>query len=235
MDCIASIEYGNPFLKPETTKKFVINFEKKKGSFKYNLNPYLTLGKNYVILEPDGVEQTIRGAFPVWEYRSVGAIIKGFDIDLSFKLNQNFELINNISWIEGINQKTKIPLISIPPLIVNNQINFSVPFWNNFFGTISSKYVFSQNQFPDNNFFTTIIENGIKVDKLVDMSTPPNGYHDLGINLNWGPYPFLSNKINLSLIFDNILNATYRNYLNRMRFYNDELGRNVMLQIKINH
>ena len=44
-----------------------------------------------------------------------------------------------------------------------------------------------------------------------------------------------SNKISFSLTFDNILNANYRNYLNRMRFYNDELGRNIMIQIKINH
>ena len=85
------------------------------------------------------------------------------------------------------------------------------------------------------SFYTTIIENGSKVEKLVDISTPPDGYHDLGIDLNWGPYKLFSNKLSLSLTFDNILNANYRNYLNRMRFYNDELGRNVMVQIKINH
>ena len=86
-----------------------------------------------------------------------------------------------------------------------------------------------------NNFYTTIIENGTKVEKLVDISTPPDRYHDLGVDLNWGPYNLFSNKISFSLTFDNILNANYRNYLNRMRFYNDELGRNVMVQIKINH
>ena len=126
-------------------------------------------------------------------------------------------------------------MINIPPLTTNNQIQFSLSKWKYFFGSIISKYVFNQNQFPDNNFYTTIIENGSKVEKLVDISTPPNGYHDLGIDLNWGPYKLFSNKISFSLTFDNILNANYRNYLNRMRFYNDELGRNIMIQIKINH
>jgi iron complex outermembrane receptor protein len=69
----------------------------------------------------------------------------------------------------------------------------------------------------------------------VDISTPPNGYHDLGLELNWGPYPLRSSKISMSLIFDNLLDVSYRNYLNRLRFYADEVGRNVMLQIKIQH
>ena len=232
---IASIEYGNPFLKSEKTNKFVINFEKNEGDLLYNFNPYLTNGKNYIVIEPAGVEQTIRGAFPVWEYRSISSLLKGFDIDLSYKINENLFFKNNTSWIEGIDRKTKTPIINIPPLTTKNQIRFSFSKWESFFGTINSKFVFSQNKFPNNNFYTTIIENRTKVEKLVDISTPPDRYHDLGVDLNWGPYNLFSNKISFSLTFDNILNANYRNYLNRMRFYNDELGRNVMVQIKINH
>ena len=232
---IASIEYGNPFLKSEKTNKFVINFEKNEGDFQYNFNPYLTNGKNYIVIEPAGVEQTIRGAFPVWEYRSISSLLKGFDIDLSYKINENLFFKNNTSWIEGIDRETKTPIINIPPLTTKNQIQFSFSKWESFFGTINSKFVLSQKQFPNNNFNTTIIENGSKVEKLVDISTPPDRYHDLGIDLNWGPYDLFSNKISFSLTFDNILNANYRNYLNRMRFYNDELGRNIMVQIKINH
>lgn len=232
---IASIEYGNPFLKSEKTNKFVINFEKNEGDLLYNFNPYLTNGKNYILIEPAGVEQTIRGAFPVWEYRSISSLLKGFDIDLSYQINENFIFKNNTSWIEVIDRKTKAPIINIPPLTTKNQIRFSFSKWESFFGTINSKFVFSQNKFPNNNFYTTIIENGTKVEKLVDISTPPDRYHDLGVDLNWGSYKLFSNKISFSLTFDNILNANYRNYLNRMRFYNDELGRNVMVQIIINH
>ena len=34
-----------------------------------------------------------------------------------------------------------------------------------------------------------------------------------------------SDKISISLIFDNILDKNYRNYLNRMRFYADDDGK----------
>jgi len=100
---------------------------------------------------------------------------------------------------------------------------------------LTSKNVFRQNRFPDNNFDVDVVENGTVVTKLVDISTPPGAYHDLGAALHWGPYPFFTDKISLSLIFDNMLNASYRNYLNRLRFYADEMGRNMMLQIKIYH
>jgi iron complex outermembrane receptor protein len=80
-----------------------------------------------------------------------------------------------------------------------------------------------------------VFEDGERVDKIVDISTPPIGYHDLGIDFSFGPYTMSSFKMNISLLFDNVLNNRYRNYQNRLRFYSDEVGRNIMLQIKIQH
>lgn len=232
---LASIEYGNPFLKSEITQKFVINFEKERGNFRYNFSPYLTYGQNYIVIEPKGFELTIRGAFPVWEYRPVSAIIRGFDLDLSLRLGERIELKNNSSWIEGYEKVTKTPLINIPSFTTTNQIQFSFPKWKSFLMSLSSKSVLRQNQFPNHNFETSVVENGKRVRKLVDISTPPKGYHLLGMELHWGAYPIFSDKISISLIFDNLLDTSYRNYLNRLRFYADEMGRNIMLQIKINH
>jgi iron complex outermembrane receptor protein len=42
-------------------------------------------------------------------------------------------------------------------------------------------------------------------------------------------------KIQVSLNINNLLNTSYRNYLNRLRFFADDLGRNFQLQIKINY
>ncbi|MGB1362277.1 MAG: TonB-dependent receptor, partial [Flavobacteriaceae bacterium] len=232
---LASIEYGNPFLKSEITQKFVINFEKERGNFRYNFSPYLTYGQNYIVIEPKGFELNIRGAFPVWECRPLSAIIRCFDLDLSLRLGERIELKNNSSWIEGYEKVTKTPLINIPSFTTTNQIQFSFPKWKSFLMSLSSKSVLRQNQFPNHNFETSVVENGKRVRKLVDISTPPKGYHLLGMELHWGAYPFFSDKISISLIFDNLLDTSYRNYLNRLRFYADEMGRNIMLQIKINH
>ena len=81
----------------------------------------------------------------------------------------------------------------------------------------------------------SVVEDGVRVQRTVDVSTPPPSYHDLGLDLDWGSYPFISGKISFSLAFENTLNTDYRNYLNRLRFYAAEVGRNVVLQIKIHH
>ena len=232
---LATIEYGNPFLKSETTQKFLLNFEKDIGNFKYNFSPHFTNGQNYIIIEPSGIEYSIRGAFPVWEYRAVSSAIRVFDFDFSIDLNKNFRLRSSSSWIEGFERKSKIPLINIPPFTSTNHIQFSIPKFKSFSIAVSNKITLSQNQFPNHNFETSVVENGKRINKIVDISSPPDAYNLLGMELHWGPYPFFSDKISISLIFDNLLDTSYRNYLNRLRFYADEMGRNIMLQIKIDH
>ncbi len=232
---LATIEYGNPFLKSETTQKFVLNFEKDYGNFRFNFSPHYTDGQNYIIIEPSGIEYSIRGAFPVWEYRAVSSAIRGFDFDFSIDLNKNFKFRSSSSWIEGFERKSKSPLINIPPFTSKNNILFSIPKFKSFSIAVSNKITLSQNQFPNHNFETSVVENGKRINKVVDISSPPDAYNLLGMEFHWGPYSFFSDKVSISLIFDNILDKNYRNYLNRLRFYADEIGRNVMLQIKINH
>ena len=232
---LASFEYGNPFLKKEKTHKIIINLEKKSGVFKYNLSPFITSGKNYIIIEPSGFEQTIRGAFPVWEYSPYNVFFKGIDLDFSYNFNDYIKFKHNSSYVQGINDDNNEALVGIPPLILNNQLSFYFSNWKKVFVSLFSKNVFQQKLFPNNNTITSVFENGERVDKIVDVSTPPNGYHDLGVNFSFGPYKMSSFKMNVSLVIDNVLNNKYRNYLNRLRFYSDELGRNVMLQIKIQH
>jgi iron complex outermembrane receptor protein len=98
-----------------------------------------------------------------------------------------------------------------------------------------AKNVFRQNQYPNHNFELDIVEDRQYVTKTVDISTPPPAYHLVGANLKWGPYDFLSSKVNISLSIDNLFDSSYRNYLNRLRYYADEQGRNVLLQIKFSY
>ena len=45
--------------------------------------------------------------------------------------------------------------------------------------------------------------------------------------------PIKNQSITFNLVVDNLLNTTYRDYLNRFRYYSDELGRNISLKIKV--
>ena len=232
---LATIEYGNPFLLEETNHKFVLDIVKKRRDFQFNISPYLNIGKNYIIIEPVSAELTVRGAFPVWEFRAVDATFKGVDIDLSYIPTKGILLKNNTSWIVAKERISKEPLISIPPLSLHHSIVISPSRWESFSFEINAKNVFRQNQYPNHNFELDIVEDRQYVTKTVDISTPPASYHLVGANLKWGPYEFLSSKLNISLSIDNMFNSSYRNYLNRLRYYADEQGRNLLLQIKFSY
>jgi iron complex outermembrane receptor protein len=47
-------------------------------------------------------------------------------------------------------------------------------------------------------------------------------------------YAFAKANTKINLTVNNLLNSQYRNYLNRQRFYADEIGRDLQLQIIYN-
>ena len=47
---LASIEYGDPFLKKEKTHKILFDFEKNDGKFNFRINPYFSYSDNYILL-----------------------------------------------------------------------------------------------------------------------------------------------------------------------------------------
>jgi iron complex outermembrane receptor protein len=232
---LASIEYGDPFLKKEKTHKLLVDFEKKNEKLYFRINPYLSYSKNYILAKPAGFEQTIRGAFPVWEYSPINSIFKGVDFDFIYQVKNSFKFKNSISWVEARDYHTKEHLVNIPSLVIKNEVQFSFGKFKKFYAKAGNKFVNKQNLFPNNNSTTSVVENGKKIDKIVDISTPPDGYNLLNLNFNWGPYNLNSSTFNFSLSINNVMDKAYRNYLNRLRFYSDEIGRNILFQIKIKH
>jgi iron complex outermembrane receptor protein len=59
-----------------------------------------------------------------------------------------------------------------------------------------------------------------------DYANPPAGY--FLVNVNWG---INLHSFELNLRISNALNAAYRDYLNRFRYYADDQGRNISLKL----
>ncbi|NJN33281.1 MAG: TonB-dependent receptor [Saprospiraceae bacterium] len=64
-----------------------------------------------------------------------------------------------------------------------------------------------------------------------EFAAPPAGYHrfDASAGTTW---LLGKQKMEVSLTVENIFNTRYRDYLNRLRFFADELGRNFTLRMK---
>lgn len=231
----ATIELGDLRIEQETAHKFSASIEKSKGNFTFSLAPYANIINNFILIEPTDAELTIRGAFPVWEYRQVDAQMFGVDVDLAYKFHQNIEYSGRFSYVYAEDKSRNRPIIDIPAANIANRLSFSKPAWKNLNVTLRSDYFFRQNRFPNNNFNINVIENGELIEKEVDISTPPAAYHLLGLDA-FATFPvFNQNKLTIGIIANNILNEKYRDYLNRLRFFADDLGRNIQIQLKFNY
>ena len=229
----ARIELGSLTLQSEKSNRFSVSFLRENSSFTWQLDTYATLLKDYIFIAPNGTEQTIRGAFPKWEYRQTDAFLTGFDLNLQKQFSENWFYSLNTSYIFAQDTRENEPIIDMPPFQMRNSISYQNEDWKNFSSALISEFVGRQNRFPDFNFEQFIATTNSTV--LVDISTPPNAFHLLHfkntVDFDWGKH----SKIQVSINVNNLLNTSYRDYLNRLRFFADDLGRNFQLQIKINY
>jgi len=103
----------------------------------------------------------------------------------------------------------------------------------NFNAALQSEWVFKQNNYPNNNFTTLIPRTQQTV--LVDVSSTPPAYHLMHFNSSIDLKLSRKNTLNIGLNITNMFNTSYRENLNRLRFFADDLGRNIQLQIKLNY
>ena len=231
---MASIEYGSLSLEPETSNKFLFSFSKNNKNYNWSIEPYISKTFGYIFIEPTGLKQTIRGAFPVWTYDSTDAFMTGIDINSSININRRLMFDVGASYTYAQDILNKEPIILIPPLNTFQKLKFTPlkGMWSlEFTHQTSAK----QNRFPNSNFIFDYIEDGKLVSETVDISSSPRGFQKLDAIFSI----LIGNKnnirSNLRLIIQNITNSDYRDYLNRMRFYSSEIGRNFQIQLNFNY
>lgn len=229
------IELGDLNLKKEKSYKVATTIQKKWNLFSMSFNPYVNSISDYMFLTPIEFETTIRGVFPVWEYQQTKALLIGLDFETHWKVANNWQHQFSFAYVNGKDVSNNEALIDMPPLNINNKIQFAKKEWNHLLLELKSEIVTKQTHFPDNNFLTNIIVDGDLTPVIVDISTPPKGYHLLHFYSEMKFNTFKKASTTLAFSVQNIFNTAYRDYLNRQRFFADEMGRNFQLQIKINY
>lgn len=227
---LATIESGELRLEKEITQKGLLTLDYKNKSTSVSATAHYAHINDYILSEPTRLEQTIRGAFPVWQYRAEDAVFWGFDMDLNYTFSKSFAFYANASFVQAQEKDSKKPLIAIPPFNTTQSITYKKPNQRWEF-QLSTQSVWEQRRYPNLNFKIPIFVNDEYVERTVDISTPPKSYTLLNMNLTY--YPQKKQKKNLLLRFtaQNLLNTAFRDYLNRLRYYADEQGRNVQLQL----
>lgn len=228
----ARIELGDLRIKSETSQKLSISIEKEGNTWGYELAPYANFINDFVLLEPTGVEFTIRGAFPVWSYRQTNAQLLGVDAKLYSQWTTHWRTDHHFSLVKGKDRDNDLALINIPAANFRNVISFSKKEWNDLRIAVESRYVLRQNEFPPN---ITVFSPEQNQEVLLEINTPPDAYHLLTADAEMKFSLYHKNDFTVGLVVNNLLNENYREYLNRQRFFADDLGRNITLRLKLNY
>jgi|TARA_B110000967_G_C18899493_1_gene573576 iron complex outermembrane receptor protein len=229
----ARIETGLLTMNKEVANKFIVSLARNNDNFGFIISPYFKQIDGFIQLVPVGITTTIRGAFPVWEYKQINAQIFGVDVDLTKKIADKFNYQGSISLLKGTNLTDDIPLIHMPSANFSNSITYQNESLNQLSIRLQHRTVVQQNQFPDYNFYT--FNAILQEDVFVDISATPPTYSLFNLSTSAIFKAFKKGNLKLEFNVENLFNVAYRENLNRLRYFADELGRNFNLKVKINY
>ena len=219
-------------VKPEKGVKWVNEYttQKKSNSFKATL--YAHYIQNFIFDRPIAVIGTVRGPMPAFIFDQADALFVGTDLtwekQWTSKLDGTFG--TSLLWSQNIEKNE--PLINQPPITVNYKLSWETL---SFLKLSSSKiylkpsYTFKQFNAPRTVTPQELIngeETISQESEIFDFKDAPEGYFliELGWKFKW-------KNIGGSISVHNTLNNNYRNYLNEMRYFADEMGTNVLFTI----
>jgi iron complex outermembrane receptor protein len=215
----AAIEIGDKTIKQEVAYNFQMGINYKTKKWSIQADAYHNQIDGFVYLKPSlPPVLTIKGAFPVFRYEQIDARFSGIDLSVYFKLPKSFTVYTKGSFVRVYNQTDNSFLVGIPADKIEPGIIYSFQFKN--------KHVLNV------QFSAPMVRMQDRVEENSDYVAPPKGY--LLINAQMS-YSFLlkNQKVDLSLEVSNLTNQVYRDYLNRFRYFADEVGRNIGFKLKI--
>ncbi|MBO3270236.1 TonB-dependent receptor [Hymenobacter defluvii] len=214
---------GTPPLQPETSYNLGVTATLHDNP---RLNGELTVYQNIidgyiyqVIGEPI---TTIQGSFLPWRFQQTDAVFRGVDATLDYKLASNWLLNGKAAVIRARNRTLNDYLIYVPAdrfelSLRRDWTGQKAARASQFFALVRGTAVRRQTRVPDAEY---------------DPQPAPDGYGllgaEVGATLRLGSTP-----VEVSLAGSNLLNERYRDYLNRFRYFADDMGRNVTLRVHL--
>lgn len=220
-------------LAAEKGYKWMSEWRHQKGKNSYTVTLYSHLIKDYIYDRPYAVIGTIRGPMPVFIYDQTNAFFMGTDFTWQKDWSGSFSSKWDISYLWSKDIENNSPLINQPPISTSSKLTWNLKTVKKLTDiklSIKPSYTFKQFQAPRTVTPEQLIDGIVDINpqsEIFDFKDVPSGYFLLDMG---GQFKF--NHIRVSFSIQNILNTSYRNYLNHMRYFANETGRNFLLTIK---
>lgn len=223
---LASVEIGNPLFNAEKNLSFTQEITYKLDSnLKIDIVAYTNQLNNYIYLQPvQPPSFTITGYYPTFKYIATNAHVYGFDASVQYNFTKRVQANLKTAIARGWNKLSKDWIILMPADRASFEVNYLPKdgkfFKKNIFG-VEVLHVLKQNLVPTGD--------GV----LQDYAAAPAAYTTTNINaqttINLFNKPF---QIGCTVF--NVFDVSYRDYLNRFRYFFNEVGFNTSLRLSYN-
>ncbi len=222
----ATYEKGDVGLKPERSLSLNTgaHFVHHDSWLELDFLAYVNVIRNFIYQQPmpDNPVLTIAGAFPLMSYQQTDALLSGFDFTAKCSLSKNVDLNTKLSYLDARNTKTNDWLVLMPANRISNEF----------------VYLLKKNKKIQDGYLSLECMNVMQQKNIPgsmngkqDYKVPPPAYFLLNVNSS---VAFLvhKNRVTIGFSVRNLLNRSYRDYMNTMRYFTDEMGRNVCIRLK---
>lgn len=225
----------------EQAVKFVMSYERRWKNFTLDVSPYINDIFNYIYLRPVGITRNVRGVYPYFRYAQTNALFVGADVTGAWQAAKNLKVVPKISLLRAGDVTHDDYLSLIPPNKYQLTLRYERPTFasfRNFYLESSATYVAHQTRAPK-----VISVRQIKESREQDVAFNPD---DVNFDFMAAPPGYFLWNISAGIALkrksvqydfrvesQNTLNTAYREYTNRFHYYADELGRNVVLALKV--
>jgi iron complex outermembrane recepter protein len=216
----ATFERGDASLVPEKAFNTVGSVRYEGGKLTVEVGGYYNYIRGFIYLKPQSEPiLTVRGAFPYFKYTQTDALFRGIDATASVDITKHLSANSKLTYLRVTDVQNNTYLVSIPSNRWENQLKAAwqeVGAWNNISLSVSNRWVGQQNRVPPNS----------------DYAPPPAGYSLWSAQAS-GTIPLgEKNSLELTATVENAFDTVYRDYLNRFRYYADDMGRNVSIRAR---
>jgi iron complex outermembrane receptor protein len=215
-----SYERGNIDLKSERAYNFSTSLKYQGKKLQTELDLYNNYINNYTYLKPAlSYIHTARGAFPLFDYTQVNAVLRGADVAITYNILDSLSITSKTSVLFAYNYTIHDYLQLVPANRFENTLKYnlgSIGKMKQVYISVTDLYVAKQERVPANS----------------DYVVSPSGYMLISADLGFS-IPVGKQEMSVSFTAANIFNTAYRDYMDRFRYFMDEPGRNFTLRLRV--
>ena len=221
-------------IRKEMSKKWINTIQYGSQNLTLDFSVYYNRMDNYVFIRPYETRLTSRGYFTVYRYDQTDALLMGSDFTMKWDVSKRFSYGAKYSYVHATDVGNNDNLIFIPPGLIDNSVTYNflnVKAVEGLHLTVNAPLILQQYRAP-----RTVYPEDIPSDtsnKVFILAPAPAGVLLLNASVGFD-VPLGERNLSINFSGENLLNRSYRNYMNRLRYFAGDTGRNFILRLSYN-